>query len=137
MIQEKSCGALIVRNSGPETEVLLVQHQNGMHWGFPKGHVEHGETEHETALREIREETGLEVNLLDGFREEDYFSPYPGAMKTVVYFLAIPATAELTRQESEIHSLKWFSADEADKHITFPRSREILKLALAHYRTLT
>ena len=60
MRKEKSCGALVVRRGAESPEILLIKH-NGGHWAFPKGHVEAGETEEETALREVQEETGLTV----------------------------------------------------------------------------
>ena len=58
MKKEKSCGAVVYRETGEQIEILLIRHKNGGHWAFPKGHVEKKETEEDTALREIREETG-------------------------------------------------------------------------------
>ena len=68
MKKEKSCGAIVYRQRDSWVEVLLICHKNGGHWAFPKGHVEKQETEEETALREIREETGLTVKLNTAFR---------------------------------------------------------------------
>ena len=59
MKSEKSCGAIVLSPDNTNRKVLLIKHENGGHWAFPKGHVEEGETEVETALREIKEETGL------------------------------------------------------------------------------
>ena len=61
MILEKSCGAIVYRRHHGNLEILLIKHVNSGHWSFPKGHVEEGETEVETATREIKEETGIEV----------------------------------------------------------------------------
>ena len=61
MTLEKSCGAIVFRKFHGNVEILLINHANGGHWSFPKGHVEDGETEVETATREIFEETGLTV----------------------------------------------------------------------------
>ena len=61
MKHEKSCGALVYRKHGDRTELLLIKHRFGGHWSFPKGHVELGENEFQTALREVKEETGLDV----------------------------------------------------------------------------
>ena len=61
MIREKSCGALVYRKKQDKVELLLIKHRNGGHWSFPKGHVESGENEYQTALREIKEETGLDL----------------------------------------------------------------------------
>ena len=60
-----------------QIEILLIRHKNGGHWAFPKGHVEKKETEEDTALREIREETGLEVLLDTGFRRAVTYSRSP------------------------------------------------------------
>ena len=59
MQHEKSCGAIVYRKFHGNIELLLIKNQNGGHWSFPKGHVEEGETEEQTAVREIMEETGI------------------------------------------------------------------------------
>lgn len=58
MKYEKSCGAIVIEDG----KVLLVKHNAG-HWDFPKGHVEEGETEFETAIREVKEETNIDIKL--------------------------------------------------------------------------
>ena len=88
MKKEISCGAVIARQTDAGCEILLIRHANGGHWAFPKGHVEGNETEAETALREIREETGLSVTLDTNFRTVVTYSPKPGVMKDVIYFAA-------------------------------------------------
>ena len=65
MKREKSCGALVVRKNGENFDLVLLRHRFGGHWSFPKGHVEAGESERQTALREVREETGLAIRLLE------------------------------------------------------------------------
>ena len=87
MKHEKSCGGLIYAEHDGETHILLLKHRCGGHWSFPKGHMEAGETEMETALREIREETGLRVFLREGFREAVEYSPKPNVKKQVIYFI--------------------------------------------------
>ena len=87
MKREKSCGVLVLRQQVDELYVVLLRHRFGGHWSFPKGHVEAGESERQTALREVREETGLTgIKLMDGFRESVEYSPKPGVKKQVVYF---------------------------------------------------
>lgn len=61
MFHEKSCGAIVYRRFHGNIEILLIKHINSGHWSFPKGHVENGETEMETAKREIMEETSIDV----------------------------------------------------------------------------
>ena len=87
MIKEKSCGAVVYTAVDGEIKYLLVQMMSG-HYAFPKGHVESGESESETALREIKEETDLDVSLDTAFRQSVVYSPYVGCEKEVVYFVA-------------------------------------------------
>ena len=69
MMHEKSCGAIVYRKSHGNIEILLIKHVNSGHWSFPKGHVEGSETEIETAKREIKEETAIDVMIDPTFRE--------------------------------------------------------------------
>ena len=79
--KEKSCGCIIIKNK----KVLLVYEKNRNFWGFPKGHMEDGETEIETALREVKEEVGLDVEI-DKERNVAYLSPnYIYIAKNIVY----------------------------------------------------
>ena len=68
MRQEKSCGAVVFRRTGKGRE-YLIEHMTMGHYAHCKGHVEGKETERETAIREIREETNIEISFVDGFRE--------------------------------------------------------------------
>ena len=68
-LYEKSCGGIIFYKTRQNVRILLVKNSNGRYWSFPKGHIEDGETEQETAIREIKEETGLDVTLVNNFRE--------------------------------------------------------------------
>ncbi len=132
MRYEKSCGALVFRNTDRGLEVLLLKHRAG-HWDFPKGHVEKGESEQETALREVLEESGLTVKLDEGnFRQVIRFSPYPGCEKDVVYFIAFWQSGELVPQPEEISRAGWFSPKEALERITYQNARDLLLKALVH-----
>ena len=64
MGKEKSCGAVVFRKSASKLEFIAVKSKANGHWGFPKGHVETGESEAETAIREVFEETGLRITLI-------------------------------------------------------------------------
>ena len=134
MKQEKSCGAVVTRKVGDEVEILLIRHKNGGHWAFPKGHVENDETEAETALREIWEETGLKVELDTDFRRVVTFSPKPNVMKDVVYFAAEAQPDDtLKAQEEELLDILWEKPEDALKRITFDNDKETLR-AFLNYR---
>ena len=127
-VEEKSCGAVIWRGTPGAHQYLLARH-NGGHWSFPKGHVEHGETEAETARREIREETGLEAELDTAFRQVVTYYPKTGVIKDVIFFLARPVGGSQHAQETEIADLGWFSFQEARPLVTFATDEEVLLAA--------
>ncbi len=129
---EKSCGAVIARDTPNGKEILLIRHENGGHWAFPKGHVEGEETETETALREIREETGLAVALDTGFRHTVTYSPKPGVMKDVIYFAAQYTGGEAHRQEAEVTEMRWALAEEARSTVTYENDRGVLEAFLEY-----
>ena len=132
MREEKSCGAILFREDRDKLEVLLLKHKSG-HWDFPKGHVETGESEKETALREVFEESGITAVILNaGFRQVIRYSPAQGSMKDVVFFIARYVSGELTPQPKEISQALWLEAQEALDRITHQSSRDLLGQALLH-----
>lgn len=126
MKKEKSCGAVVYKKENDEVKILLIKHQNGGHWAFPKGHVEKNETEEETAIREISEETSLSVRLDSGFRETVTYSPKPDIKKDVIYFAAEFEAGSVQRQEDEVIDIKWVKLSEADTLITYENDKGIL-----------
>ena len=90
-LYEKSCGAVIFRKNKNDVKLLLVKNHNGRHWSFPKGHIEENETEEETAIREIKEETNLDVKIMDNFREVSSYCPFRKAKSTAFYGLTLRA----------------------------------------------
>ncbi len=131
MIYEKSCGTIIFEKE----KVLLVKHNAG-HWSFAKGHVEKDETEFETAIRETKEETGLEVEIISDKKFETNYSPEEGIMKKVIFFIAKINNGTIKRQIEEIADIKWFSVEEAQNIITFDSDKEVFKNAYKHYLEL-
>jgi len=126
MKKEKSCGAVVYKYQDGELFVLLLKHKNGGHWAFPKGHVEKNETEEETALREIKEETSLIVKLDTGFRETNSFSPKTDVIKDVIYFAAQVISGELEAQAEEITDIHWFQIEEAIDIATYDNDKKML-----------
>lgn len=126
---EKSCGAVVYRKTESDIRFLVIQHKNGRHWDFPKGHVEAEETERDTALREIKEETGLQVQLTTEFRTENQYSPKEGVLKDVIFFLAKTEDEKVVCQEGEVLEYQWLSFQDAMNQLTYESGRMILRKA--------
>ena len=130
MKQEKSCGAVIFAEENTNRNYLVLHSTQG-HTTLCKGHVEGRETEHETAVREIREETGLTVDFIDGFREVITYSPYPGCRKDVVFFLARVSGGTLTCQPEEVADARFLPFEGALAALTHGSDRDTLRKAHA------
>lgn len=113
---EKSCGVLAYRMVNGKREFLLVFEQFSKCWSLPKGHMEAGETEAQTALRELYEEAGL-IAVLDTSRSAAIEYPIsPKARKQVVYFLG-QVTGTPKVREGEIESFKWVREEDLKDYL--------------------
>ena len=142
-IQEKSCGTVVIycpqkEINLKECEFLLLHYPEG-HWDLPKGHVEKGEEEITTALRELEEETGLKnVEVIEGFKEKThYFFKNKNDLisKTVMFFL-IRAESKDIKISFEHQNHIWLKYDEAIKKITFKNVKEIVGKAMKYISSL-
>ena len=123
--KEKACGCIIIEKG----KVLLIQQTKG-HWGFPKGHMELGETEIETAKREVKEETNIDVEINENKRYVMEYFTDKGNFKQVVLFIARKTSGNEKYQESEIKTMKWMTYEEAIDTITYDNARELFKKIL-------
>lgn len=128
-LYEKSCGALIFYRNKQGVRVLLVKNHNGRYWSFPKGHIELNETEKQTAVREIKEETNLDVQIIDGFREVSDYCPFGNIKKRVVFFLAQAFTDDVIDQPEEIDSHIWVDIQQARKNCTYENDLRVIDKA--------
>ena len=114
--REKSCGCIILKDN----KALLVgaRDDNGeLFWSFPKGHQEDGETDMETASRETKEETNLDVKIIDNEPIKTGHLVHGGiAYKEILLFIAEPLNNEIKMQEDEVEKVKWVKIDEAGKY---------------------
>lgn len=127
---EKSCGALVFRRDGDKIYVLMIRHKAGGHRSFPKGHVEAGEDEHATAVREVEEETAVSIRIRSSFRETVHYSPAVGVVKEVVYFLAFTDQTEVSPREGEIAEVDWVPIEKAEASLTHENDRVVFRAAL-------
>lgn len=125
----KACGVIPFRwNNGVKEYLILLQTNN--FWSFPKGHMEPGETEEQTALRELFEETGLRARLISGKRAVSEYDMQPLARrKQVVLFLG-EIEGNLVLQDTEVLNHKWVKASELKEYLhqdTYKACLELLR----------
>lgn len=121
MKKEKSCGCVIFNNN----EVLVIKDTNG-NYGFPKGHMENGETEVETAMRETKEETNVDVIVDENRRYEiNYYIKERDIDKTVVFFRARYNGGDLKIQEGETEEIQWVPTKDVLNILTWKDSKEV------------
>lgn len=133
----KSCGFVVYKRINNENFYLIIQSLNG-DIGFPKGHMEEDETELQTAIRELKEETGVEVEIISGFRcQIEYPLPrVPDAIKQSVYFLGKCTSDNILCQEAEVSEAKFLPYEDAIEILTFDAAKNILKNAEIFIRTI-
>ena len=126
----KSCGFIVYKEENNENYYLIIKSHNG-DVGFPKGHMESGESELQTAIRELKEETGMDVDTIYDFRYQiEYPLPHvPDAMKQTVYFLGKCASDDIIIQETEVASAEFVTYDKAIEKLTFEETKIMLKKA--------
>ena len=130
MTQKKSCGAVVFRKNR-EVKYLLLHYEAG-HWDYVKGEVEKGESERDTVVRELREETGItDARFIEGFREEiSYFFKMGGRTiyKEVVFFLMETGTSEVVLS-FEHTGYEWLDYQKAIERLIFENAKNILRKA--------
>ncbi|MBM4194020.1 MAG: NUDIX domain-containing protein [Gemmatimonadetes bacterium] len=131
---ESSAGGVVFRRDGDATYVLLIR-DSYRNWGFPKGHIEPGETPGAAAVREVAEETGLtSLELLGEVSTIAWTFTFRGARvrKTCHFFAFASASARARPQRREgITSCRWVRADEGVRMLSYRNARGVLKEALA------
>ena len=128
MREQKSAGIVLFRNTSNKNEFLLLNYPQG-HWDFIKGKVEQGETPHETASRETKEETGIsDIEFIDGFEESveyDFRFKNEDIHKKVTFFLAKTSEKKISLSH-EHNDFVWLEYDDALKKTTFRNAKNVL-----------
>ena len=135
-LYESSCGAVIFREEQNERKFLLIRNRRSAHWGFPKGHIELGETEEETAIREVFEETGLKIRIVPGFVKKSEYTIQGKIEKSVSIFLAETDETEYKLQEEEIEECGWFAYNDALRILNYENDKYILTEAKKFLETV-
>lgn len=130
-----SAGGVVYRNGGRGLEIVLCGRKSPPLWALPKGTPDTGETREQTALREVIEETGLQVKL-EGFIDKvDYWFVRPSdkvrCHKIVLFYLMSPTGGDVSLHDHEFDDVRWFSVEEALKSMTYGNEAEIAEKGLS------
>ena len=134
-----SAGGVIFKKEADTFEVALIAMKNKTVWTLPKGIIDKGEQPEESAVREIKEETGLTGKIIDALGDKSYWfylkNENAKCRKTVSYFLLQYVAGNIGDYCWEVDEAKWFALDDAIKQVSYKSDREILEKAkekLAH-----
>jgi len=135
---EYSAGGIVLRpGEDGRWDVLLIATHEGGRWSLPKGHVEEGESEAEAAVREVREETGIDAEVIAPVDTVDYWYRWKGPEgsvlihKRVTYFLMRYVSGDVRNHGWEVDEARWFPLEEALQTVTYRDERELIRKAAA------
>jgi 8-oxo-dGTP pyrophosphatase MutT (NUDIX family) len=133
---EVSAGGVVYRRGDDGIEVALAARRTRrgqLAWGLPKGAIEQGETNEDAAVREVREETGLEAEIESSLGDIKYFYVWEGARvrKTVHFFLMRATGGDVSRHDHEMEDVRWFPLATAIRKAAYRGEREVLERASA------
>ncbi len=133
--QVSAGGVLYRRNHAGETEIVLIAHHRGEPWRLPKGRVEPGESLTAAALREVREETGLQGEIVDALRPIEYWFRWQEDgertlyHKRVYFFLMRYCEGDAQQHDYEVEEVRWFPVDQALALLTYREEQEVIAFA--------
>ncbi len=131
---EHSAGGVVYRRDTTGYDIIVVQRARHGDWSLPKGHIEPGETREQAALREVKEEAGLDARIIAPLGEIVYFYHHPSAgltRKTVHYYLMEATGGELARPSWEVSEVRWVPIEEAHNLLSYDNDKGIVRKAAA------
>lgn len=131
-IQEFSAGGVVYRHVNGGYQVAVVNRARHTDWSLPKGHIEKGETREQAALREVKEETGLDARIVGDLGEIIYFFRRPkGALvrKSVYHYLLEATSQQLGGPNWEVSETRWVPIDQAHSLLTYQNDRGVVAKA--------
>ncbi len=136
---EVSAGGVVYRRQDDEVEVILAARRTrrgDLAWGLAKGGIEADETPEQAAVREVREETGIEAEIEASLGETRYFYVWEEVrIRKMVHFFLMRATGgDPNDRDDEMEDVKWFPLERALKRAAYRGEREVLGRAAEHLR---
>lgn len=138
--KQTSAGGVIFRMAEGLPEIAMVSVKGGGAWCLPKGLVDSGETPEMTAVREVREETGLNGRIIDKIGDITYWYYIKGqnvkCRKTVSFYLMEYMGGDTADHDREVDCAEWFAIDAALEQVSYKGDRSIIEKARARLREL-
>lgn len=140
MKREFSAGGIVFKNTSSGPQFLLIKNMAmrdplKSYWGFPKGHLSGGESSKDAAIREVKEEVGLEVELIDKIGQSSYVFQVNGEkiFKIVTMFLMKTLQEKILIQDLEIQEAKWLEPQKVLELLSFSNDKKLFRKALELY----
>ncbi len=134
-----SAGGVVYRRDGVSIEVVLASRRTRrgeLAWGLAKGGIEEGESLEDAAVREVREETGIEAEIEDSLGDTRYFYVWEDMRirKTVHFFLMRATGGDPVERDDEMEEIRWFPIERALKRAAYRGERDVIGRALDRLR---
>lgn len=138
MKTEFSAGGIVYKKEKEDVRILLCQHSLHHGWVFPKGLIgdhDANETKEQTAVREVREETGAQGKILQALPPVTYWYVWENEKikKTVYYYLMEFISGDITRHDTEMENVQWLPMNEVLKRLTYKADKKIWQEALKNF----
>ncbi len=127
---EFSAGGVVYKKENNETFILVAQHSQHHGWVFPKGLIgdkTEGETKESTAVREVKEETGVDAEIERALTPETYWYVFEGQKikKTVYYFIMHATGGDITKHDFEMENVEWITPAEVASRLTYESDKKV------------
>ncbi len=129
MTRQFSAGGIVFNDQG---KVLLTQNSSNKHWGFPKGLIDPGQTSKEAAIREVKEEGGVEAEIIEKVGDSKFIYTWEGEkiFKVVTLYLMKYLSGDPANHDFEVSEAAWYTPDDALNILSFSSDKQLLKKAL-------
>lgn len=131
-----SAGGIVINS---EKKILLTKNSSNNYWGFPKGIIDKDESSKDAALREVKEEGGIEAEIIEKVGESKYVFVQEGEkiFKMVIIYLMQYISGDPSLHDWEVSEAGWFSSNEAEKKLSFSQDKKLLEQAVSMYNQHT
>src|SRR3990172_5812524 len=128
---EESSGGIVFKKENSQMFVLVTQHSQHHGWVFPKGLIDKDEDKKTTALREVKEEGGVEAKIIKELPPTDYFYQFQGdkIKKKVTYFLMEYVSGNIEDHDWEMEAAEWLPVEEVDDRLTYKSDKQVFQEA--------